>query len=164
MFVSWQRPNLKMGRRKTLPGTGNLDGSACNTSVVTLCELLLSLLQSNPDILNRLNEGGATVHRWRQAWWQGCEAAGHVTSTIRKQKECLCSAPFLLSSQSRTRPGTLVLPTLRVVLPTSINLVKEIPYRYAHRCSPGDCSSCQVDNQYETLLDVNQSSLGALSK
>lgn len=31
-----------------------------------------------------------------KALWQECEAAGHMTSIVRKQGECWYSVPFLL--------------------------------------------------------------------
>lgn len=51
-----------------------------------------------------------------KAWWQECEAAAHMASAVRKQREA--SAVWLLLSPRPSSHGT-VLYTLRAYLPTS---------------------------------------------
>ena len=44
------------------------------------------------------SHSAVTVHLIGEAWWQECEAAGHMTSTVGREEEegCWCSPPFSL--------------------------------------------------------------------
>lgn len=74
-----------------------------------------------------------TKERYRQEWWQGFEVSGHIAPTVRKQRMCAqLACSFLLSPGSK--PMGLMVPTMiRVVLPTSINLIYIIPHRQLWR-------------------------------
>lgn len=53
----------------------------------------------------------------------GAEGVGHIASSQEESNECLLSAPFLFFYQPRTPVHGIVPPTVRVGLPTSVNLV-----------------------------------------
>lgn len=46
----------------------------------------------------------------------------------------------------------MALPTFRVVLPISVNLVEELPWTCLEICLVGDSRFCQVDDQYQSSL------------
>lgn len=53
----------------------------------------------------------------------GAEGVGHIASSQEESNEYLLSAPFLFFNQPRTPAHGIVPPTVRVGLPTSLNLV-----------------------------------------
>lgn len=55
-----------------------------------------------------------------KAWWQRGAAAGHMASAIRKQREMNAGTQLTFS---RAPAHGAVLPTFRVGLPTSVNLI-----------------------------------------
>lgn len=54
-----------------------------------------------------------------------------LTLHLQSGSQDLCSVTFLLSMQPRTQAQRMVLPSFRVKLPTSINLIEIIPHRHA---------------------------------
>lgn len=49
------------------------------------------------------------------AWWQDCEAGGHITSIVTKQRQAIFTFVFSLG------PQHVEWPTLKVILLTSVS-------------------------------------------
>lgn len=84
--------------------------------------------------------GGIVCHGDR-----GCEAAGHIAPTVRRQRdESPCLARFLFT-QSRAPVHGRVPPTFQVGLPLKLRQSRK-PLRHAQRCASGDCRLRQEDD------------------
>lgn len=57
-------------------------------------------------------------------WQQACKAVGHDGAVVKKQREMYAGAQLTLQFMHSATPAHgIVLPTFRVGLPTSINLI-----------------------------------------
>lgn len=115
---------------------------SCSLSVnlFPCCNQIPDTKQSEGWLILALGWGGIVCHGGR-----GCEAAGHIAPTVRRQRdESPCLARFLFT-QSRAPVQGRVPPTFQVGLPLELRQSRK-PLRHAQRCASGDCRLRQEDN------------------
>lgn len=88
-----------------------------------------------------------------ESWWQDLGVAGHIASSVRKQRErerCLGAAwlplPFLIQPGSPAR--RMASPMFRMGLPAPVNVIWGTTSQVSPElCLYGDLKSCQVGKQ-----------------
>lgn len=72
---------------------------------------------------------------WWLRWQQEREASWlcYTHNQEAEREEFLCPVRFLLYCSARMPPHGIVLPMFRLFLPSSVNLLQEIPHRHAQR-------------------------------
>lgn len=91
-----------------------------------------------------------TFRMGEKAWLQKKVAAGHIASAIRKLRTVKPGVQIIFYSTRYPRQG-VVLPTFKMSLLTSANIMEITPHRYSKRLTP----SMTLDPVKLTIPTIN---------